>query len=341
MTPTQLTMYATFCFQNNFNLLVKGKPGIGKTDIIKAAAKDAKIRLRISHPVVKDPTDYKGLPFAAAGADRASFLPYGDLYDLMNTEEPLIFFMDDLGQAAPTVQAAVMQIILEREIDGNKISDHVRFIAATNRKEDKAGVSGILEPVKSRFASIVELEVTTDDWVKWALNNNMPVELIAFIRFRPALLDDFKPSKDIVNSPSPRTVASIGKQQTAGLTKIPGITKEFENEVYKGAAGEAFAIEYMAFLEIFRNMPNVDQIIMNPTSAAVPTEAGILFALSGAMAHRMSDTNISACITYLKRIPGEFMASCVKDAITRKPQLTNTRGFIDFASSDVGNMILS
>jgi hypothetical protein len=168
----------------------------------------------------------------------------------------------------------------------------------------------------------------------------MHVELIAFIRFRPALLDEFKPSKDIVNSPSPRTVASIGQQQNAGLLQIPGITKEFEHEVYKGAAGEAFATEYLAFLDLFRHMPNIDQIILNPTKADVPTEAGILYGLSGALAHKMNDNNINAIVTYLKRIPGEFAVSCIKDAITKKPALTNTKGYIDFATSDTGNLIL-
>ena len=92
-----------------------------------------------------------------------------------------------------------MQLILARCINEHKLSPYVTFIAATNRREDKAAVSGLLEPVKSRFAAIVELEVSPDDWVIWALNNNMPTELIAFIRFRPDLLDNFQPSKDIVS----------------------------------------------------------------------------------------------------------------------------------------------
>ena len=43
-------------------------------------------------------------------------------------------------------------------------SDQVTFIACTNRKTDMAGVTGILEPVKSRFISISEL--TRDGYVK-------------------------------------------------------------------------------------------------------------------------------------------------------------------------------
>jgi hypothetical protein len=332
MTPNQLSTYLQFAIKNRFAVLIKGAPGIGKSDIVTSAAQQAGAHLIISHPVVSDPTDYKGLPFAKDG--KANFLPFDELQMLIDASGPTVYFLDDLGQAPASVQAACMQLILARRINGHKVSDHVTFIAATNRKEDKAAVSGLLEPVKSRFASIVELEVSPDDWVKWALNNNMPIELIAFIRFRPELLEKFTPTKDIVNSPSPRTIASIGKQQAANLPK------DIELEVFTGAAGEAFALEYTAFLELFRNMPNVDKIILNPTGAEVPTQPGILYGLSGALAHKMNDNNIDAIVTYLERLPGEMAVCCMKDAITRKPDLTNTRAFIKFTTGKVGNMVL-
>jgi hypothetical protein len=333
MTPVQLSNYLQFAIKNHFPVLIKGKPGIGKSDIVTQAAHEAGALLIISHPVVSDPTDFKGLPFASKDGT-AHFLPFEELQMLIDAIGPTVYFLDDLGQAPASVQAACMQLILARRINGFKVSDHVTFIAATNRKEDKAAVSGLLEPVKSRFASIVELEVTTDDWVKWALNNNMPIELIAFIRFRPELLDNFTPTKDIVNSPSPRTVASVGHQQAAGLPK------ELEYEVYKGAAGEAFSLEYTGFLELFRNMPNIDQIILNPSGAEIPTQAVILYGLSGALAHKMNENNIDAIVTYLDRLPGEIAVCSMKDAITKKPALTNTRAFIKFSTGKTGNMIL-
>ena len=40
----------------------------------------------------------------------------------------------------------------------------------------------------SRFAAVVELEPTINDWTAWAVNHGVPPELIAFLRFRPDLL---------------------------------------------------------------------------------------------------------------------------------------------------------
>lgn len=334
MKSSQLEQAISFAIKNRFPLLVKGKPGIGKSDIIEAGCKDAGADLILSHPVVSDPTDFKGLPYVNK-AGEAHFLPFGDLNKLIKATAPTVFFLDDLGQAPAAVQAACMQLILARRINGFKVSDNVTFLAATNRREDKAGVAGLLEPVKSRFASIVELEVDTNDWCRWALHKgNMPVELVAFIRFRPELLDNFVPSKDIVNSPSPRTVAYIGKMQNAG------IPTDLQFEMFKGAAGEGFAAEYCSFLNIYKNLPNIDQIFLSPDSVPVPKEAAVLYAISGALASKITATNAENAFKYIERLPAEVGVACIKDTVTRTKDITNTKAFAVWAA-DKGNLIFN
>lgn len=332
MKPSTLINYLAFAIENKFPVLIKGKPGIGKSDIVTQAAEEARAELIISHPVVSDPTDYKGLPFPNKNGT-ADFLPFGELYKLIHAKGKTVFFLDDLGQAPPSVQAACMQLLLARQINGHKISDMVTFLAATNRREDKAAVSGLLEPVKSRFASIVELEVDTEDWVKWAIDNNMPTELIAFIRFRPELLDKFEPSREIQNSPSPRTVAYVGKQHIAGLPEM------FEFEAFKGAAGEPFAIEYRAFLKIFRELPTIDEIILNPSTAPVPGDPGATYAISSALAQKMTDQNITPICDYLERLPIENSVACMKDALARNRSIGNNRAFIKWSSKNAQELI--
>lgn len=333
VTPSELLAALTFAFANGFPYLITGAPGIGKTDIIKKAAKDAGCHLIISHPVVSDPTDYKGLPFAAKG--QADFLPYGDLRAIMNATEPTVFFLDDLGQAPPSVQAACMQLLLAREINGKKVADCVTFAAATNRAADKAGVTGVLEPVKSRFNSILELQVSTEDWLQWALNEgNMPIELIAFIRFKPDLLYNWTPSKEIVNASCPRTVAAVGRQFNAG------IPQGLERQIITGAAGEGFATEFVAFLNIFRSLPNIDQIFMNPDSVEVPTEPSVLYATMAAVSNKMNETNADNAFTYIKRLPVEAGVFCAKSATAKNRDLLHTRAFIKFAE-DKGNLLMT
>ena len=326
MRPNELTQLLTVSINNRLPVLIKGAPGIGKSDLVDQACMACGADLVISHPVVSDPVDFKGMPAVVDGC--ATFLPFGDLQALIDADRPTVYFLDDLGQAPPSVQAAAMQLILARRINGHHVSDQVTFVAATNRKADKAGVSGILEPVKSRFATIVELQPDLDDWVKWALGNDMPTELIAFIRFRPGLLHDFKPTSDITNTPCPRTISNVGRLLNAG------IPPELEYEIIAGAAGEGFAAEFLGFLKIYRTLPNPDVVLMDPPNADVPTDPATLYAICGALARKSGEQTIDRLIRYANRLTPEFNVLLIRDCVQISPDVVNSRSFIEWASKN-------
>jgi len=326
MKPSQMKKFLTEAIMAKMSVLIKGAPGVGKTDIVKNVAAETEADLLFSHPVVNSPIDYKGLGAIVDG--KAKFLPFGDLLSLIEAKRLTICFMDDLGQAPPAVQAAAMQLILERRINGQKVSDDVVFIAATNRKRDKAGVSGILEPVKSRFVTIIEMTPDVDDWVLWALNNGMPIQLIAFIRFRPELLFDFQPTGAMTNSPCPRTVAHVGKLMNLG------IPSDIELEVYTGAAGEGFASELVPFIRVFRDLPDRDEVFMRPETAPVPNEPAAKYAAATMLAYSVGHNTMDAMIQYGSRLGKEFEVLMIKDATGRDKTLYNNRETIKWFSDN-------
>ena len=332
MRPAHLTEYLHYAIQNHFPVLISGAPGIGKSDIVEQACKQGGVELIISHPVVSDPTDYKGLPFPRPNGKGADFLPFGDLERLVNAKVETAFFLDDLGQAPTSVQAACMQPVLCRKINGHKISDKVTFLAATNRKQDKAGVTGIIAPLKSRF-EIQELEVDAKDWIKWAAVNKMPEELMAFIGFKPELLISETLTTDITNSPCPRTVAFVGKQQA---TNCP---QHLFKDAVEGAVGKVFAAQYMEFLKLFDDLPTVDSVILNPTGAKIPPTTDSQYAFTVSLAKRMTDTTIGAICEYLDRLKAELSVCCMKMAIARNNSLQNTRAFIQWAANKSDDLL--
>ena len=322
VTPSELKELLRATIPARLPVLITGAPGVGKSDIVTQAAAELGCDVILSHPAVSDPTDLKGMPCIINGL--ADFQPFGELRRAMEASTPTVWFLDDLGQAPQSVQAAAMQILLAREVAGHKVSDHVTFIAATNRREDRAGVSGILEPVKSRFATIVELRVDVKAWETWALANDIPTELISFIRFRPNLLCDFKPSMELNNSPCPRTVHSVGKLMKAG------IPKHLEYPAFAGAAGEGFSAEFLGFLKIFRNLPDPAAVLMNPDKADVPTDPATLYALTGALARRANPENSERFFQYSARLPAEFSVMMTRDAVALCPDIQKTRHYISW-----------
>lgn len=309
LNPKQLYEFLSWSLTHQKRVLVKGSPGVGKTSIISKVANDLGFKLIIMHPILREPVDFKGFPFVVDG--QAVFLPYGDLLQIVNATEPTVVFLDDLGQADITVQKALMQIILEGAINEFKVPDCVRFCAATNRITDLAGVSTVIEPLKSRFHSIVELIVGANEWCEWALNNNMPHEIIQFVRFRPAILDEpFKPTREIENSPSPRTLTFVCEMYKDGLPE------HLFEPAFAGAIGKGYAIELVNFMKIFKQLPDVPNLLKNPETFKLPSQIDVMYALCGALVKYVTPDYFDNLFSILTGFGNEnvaFQVMVVKD----------------------------
>ena len=303
MKPSQLIQFLSSAIQARLPILITGAPGVGKTSITEQVAHLTDSDFVVSHPVVEDPTDAKGLPWPDKAGKTANFLPFGETARVLNAKKQTIWMIDDLGQATPAVQASYMQWILARRVNSHVLPDHVSIIAATNRRTDRAGVQGLLEPVKSRFASIVSLETDLDDWCEWACEEDpktgesrMPPELIAFLRFRQDYLHQFNPTQDLTNSPCPRTWANAGS-----LIRL-NLPNEVEYHAYAGAVGEPAAAELTGFLRIYRQMPSLEAILADPDKAAIPSDPAVLYAISVGLAAKSNPNNFGRVTKYAQRL---------------------------------------
>lgn len=338
MKPSQLLTLLSHSIQARLPVLIVGAPGVGKTSIVEQAAEVAGCDLVVSHPAVADPTDAKGFPWAEKGAKNATFLPFGETARVLESTEPTVWFLDDLGQATPAVQASYMPWLLARRVNGHELPEHVTLLAATNRRTDRAGVTGVLEPVKSRFTTIVELAADLDEWCQWALQQSfIPPEQVAFLRFKPELLCAFEATADLVNSPVPRTWENAGRILSAGLPKL------VEQEALAGAVGAGAATELLSFVRMFRELPSVDGILMDPDAGEIPTQTSVLYAVCTALASRATEENFGRVARYAERLydagHGDFAALTLRDSARRTPEVLQTPAFVQLASGELGQLI--
>lgn len=104
-----------------------------------------------------------------------------------------------------------------------------------------------------------------------------------------------------------------------------------EHEVIAGAVGTGAATEFSAFLRTFRELPNIDAILLNPLQEPVPENAAAQYAVASALARCASDTNFDRICLYLNRLPTEFRVLCVRDATLREPSIRSTAGYTKWA----------
>ena len=323
--------------------LLVGAPGVGKSAVVEEVAADLGCDMILSHPVVSDPTDVKGFGFPSEDKTHARFLPFGDLARALRATGPTVWMLDDLGQASPAVQAAFMQLLLARRVGEHMLPSCVSFVAATNRRGDRAGVSGILTPVKSRFASIVEVEVDYASWREWALAHDVPALLISFLEFRPDLLHKFDPvlhGRDLANFPCPRTWEHAGKLLRLGLTDA-----QFALAA-QGAVGEEASVALITYIKMMKaNLPSPAAVLSAPDAAPVPEAPEILWALTTALVRLVTEKSMDGFCRYAEILhehaKGEFGARMVLELNRLKNKLTETAAWTRFCTSEAGAALLA
>jgi len=311
---------------------LEGKPGLGKTQIVRQVADTMGIGFMQLHAPLMQPEDY-GMPVVNASRDGVTFVVPTEKFPIegSNCPERGILLVDELPQADNSGQKILANLIQEREIHGKRLKKGWTIVSTGNRAADRAGANRILSHLRNRMTTL-EFEPHLDDWCVWALENDVAPEVVSFIRFRPGLLCDFDPQRDI--NPTPRAwVEGVSPI----IAKVPA---EAEFECFKGAVGEGAAAEFVGFLNIFRKLPNPDAVLMNPDTADVPEDGATRYAISGAIAARATDANFERVLTYAKRLPAEFMVLVVRDAIRHNKAIQNTKAFTQWAMKEGAKVLL-
>lgn len=308
-------------------ILIEGSAGLGKTQIVAQVAEELNIGFKALHAPLMQPEDY-GLPVVyGENKDSLKFVVSKDKFPLESSECPDegILLVDELPQADNATQKILANLFQEREIHGQKLKKGWSIVATGNRLKDGAGANKILTHLSNRMTR-VPLDLSLDDWTTWALNNEVATEVIAFIRFRPELLSNFDPKQDVNATP---------RSWVEGVAcRLGVIPKELEFSVFSGDIGEGPASEFLAFLKIYRNLPNPDAILLNPKKVEVPKDAATQYAICGALVSRTTEVNFGRALEYIKRLPKEFSILYVKDAQAVCPDICSTKEFIEWASTD-------
>src|SRR5205085_3221785 len=170
---------------------------VGKSSLIRQAARDLSLAVCDVRAVLLDPVDLRGLPTLKDGAAEwcpPAFLPRGG---------EGVLFLDELAQAPPLVQAACLQLTLDRRVGEYELPAGWSVVAASNRQEDRAGAHRLITPLLNRFVHL-DLEVSLEDWQDWAARAGVCHEVRSFLRYRPALLFQFDPGSGQRAFPTPR-----------------------------------------------------------------------------------------------------------------------------------------
>lgn len=312
MRPSQIIQAVVALLRAGLVPIIHGAPGCAKTDCIEQAVlKVLNWDLLTCHPIVDEPIDYKGLPGIHEG--KAEFLPYGNLRRMQEAKKQLVVFADDIGQAMASVQAAWMQLLLARQINGSPISTMVQFCAATNRAEDRAGVQRMLTPLANRAVHL-DMDVNNEDWQEWALTHGISAEVRTFLKWKPASLLIFSGAEAQADRafPSPRSWAILSRALT-------DMSDDLVFDVARGTVGKGTGTEFSAYLKIFRHLPQEPKRVLDdPMGVEVPIDPATCWAMCGAVSNLVksaNDAQANNIARYAARMTQQFATLIMRDAV--------------------------
>lgn len=318
------------------SIYIEGPPGVGKSDIIRQVTEEEKVGFVDFRLLLRDPTDLRGIPVPDLTAKVANWLPPSELPQKGTHEERGIILFDDLPTASPLVQASAYQIMIwPHRLGEYQMPEGWVIVGAGNRKGE--GPTHIVPiPLRNRL-TILRYDLNLDDWISWAIRNNIRPEVIAFNKWafgresnnkRPEWpLFALDPSQSDWAFPSPRSWEKVSRKLKEGWTE------DVLHEAIEGDVGKGTAIEFAAYLGIFSKIPDLDDILVNGKDI-VPEELDLLYALVMAVAGYTEPDQFERCLEYSWKLTPEFRVLLVKSLAAKdKKALTKCEGFPKWAQA--------
>lgn len=244
--------------------LIIGESGIGKTALAKKLANKNNFKLVVIDGNLLKEGEIGGLPTIESyksidsngNFQEKKATIYAVHTKLKEIDEEnlngnkVLLFIDEINRCEHTVQQELMNLILNREINGYKLHNDVKILAAMN-PSNKYGEDFDYQVVDMDAAQenrFVWLNMENDyiDWISWAIEFGIETEVIEFISTFPEYLQ--KINEEDVRA-TPRSYERISKTLKLYKEKKEIIPRAVFLNVIKGNVGRVIAEEFISFIE--------------------------------------------------------------------------------------------
>ena len=244
--------------------LVVGESGIGKTALAKELANKNNWSLIIIDGNLLKEGEIGGLPtiesYKSINNNGDTIEKKTTVYavhnklkeideELLKNKEVLLF-IDEINRCEHTVQQELMNLILNREINGYKLHENVKILAAMN-PSSKYGSDFDYQVVdmdaaqENRFVWL-NMEPDHNQWINWAIDAGIEQKVIEFISTFPEYLHKIN-DEDV--RATPRSYERVSKSYKMYKENKESIPKNVFLNVIRGNVGKVIAQEFISFVE--------------------------------------------------------------------------------------------
>ena len=237
--------------------LLVGETGIGKTSLARELAhKNGWSLINIDGNLLKE-GEIGGLPaISSYQKDKDGLLVeekttiYAVHYKLRAIDEEIakgrtvLLFIDEINRCEHAVQQELMNLILNREINGYVLSKDVRIVAAMNPADSYDYEAVAMDAAQENRFVWLYMEADYLQWLDWAAQAGIDEAVMEFISTFPEYLD--KHNEDDLNA-TPRSYERISELYK--LYRKGGVSQSVFFNVIRGNVGKVIAEEFVHFVD--------------------------------------------------------------------------------------------
>ena len=285
VTPNKAKNALRHAMRRKRPVFLWGPPGIGKSDVVKQIADtfDAPmIDVRLS---LWEPTDIKGIPYFDSNQNKMVWGQPSELPDdeFASKYENVVLFLDEMNSAAPSIQAAAYQLILNRRIGKYHLPKNVVVIAAGNRESDKGVTYRMPAPLANRFVHL-EMRVDHNSWEQWAVLNQIHKDVVGYVGFAKQDLYDFDPRSSSRSFATPRSWTFVSE-----LLEDDDCTDSELTDLISGAVGEGVAVKFMAHRKIAGQLPRPEDVLSGKITEMKIKEISAMYSMVISLCYELKD----------------------------------------------------
>ena len=302
---------------SDVTIIGQGEPGIGKSSMLKKLAQTyPDYEIAYIDCTLLDLGDF-ALPYTVEVGDGnrvTRFAPNARFK--FHSDKPVIIMLDEIGKAMKAVKNVLLTLMLEGRIGDSYAPKGSIVFGTTNLLSD--GVGDMLEAhARNRIALVTVRKPDADEWIEWALNNDISPEVVAWVKQFPHALasytDGSQKDNPYIFNP---TRAGMGAVVTPrSLEKASHIAKKRAElgdaltiSLLTGTIGESASRDMQAFFTVVDKLPTWESVIANPSSAKLPDDTVAKCILVFSAIARVEKDTLSKWLTYSKRMDMEWQA---------------------------------
>ena len=333
--------------------LIVGETGIGKTALAKELANENSWSLLVIDGNLLKEGEIGGLPTIEPytrvnrKGDKVEkkatvYAVHSKLREIdeeISKGKTVLLFIDEINRCEHTVQQELMNLILNREINGYTLHESVKIVAAMN-PSSKYGSDFDYQVVdmdvaqENRFVWLY-MEPDYIQWLDWAIDAGIEQKVIEFISTFPEYL--LKINEDDIKA-TPRSYERISSIYKIYKKKKDSVPRSVFLNVIRGNVGRLIAEEFVSFVESdYSSLISYEDVfsgnslhesVMEKIKAESHTRLylsakNILKNLETTMKSSDNDSSyyIDRLITFLKIVPVDLTIGIMKDIKNSYPEV--------------------